>query len=65
LKATARDAGRFPGISRWYVLAHPETLAAGAELLSASERIVQVPVTPQGDRSLWLGEALPRPSVSV
>ena len=65
LQATARDAGRFPGISRWYVLAHPETLEAGAALLSASERIVPVPVTPRGNRPLWLGEILPRPAVSA
>ena len=59
LQATARDAKRFPGISRWYVLGDPETLADGAAQLSASERIVPVPVTPSGDRSIWLGEALP------
>ena len=59
LLATVRDAGRFPGISRWYVLGEPETLAEGAEKLSESERIVPVPVTPHGDRPLWLGEALP------
>jgi hypothetical protein len=59
LQATTRDAGRFPGISRWYVLAEPETLASGAAQLSASERIVPVPVTPSGDHPIWLGEALP------
>jgi hypothetical protein len=58
LQATIRDAGRFPGISRWYVLALPDTLAAGAAQLSASERIVPVPVTPDGHEPLWLGEAL-------
>lgn len=58
LQATIRDAGRFAGISRWYVLALPETLAAGAAQLSASERIVPVPVTPDGHQPLWLGEAL-------
>jgi len=59
LQATARDAGRFPGISRWYVLAEPETLNSGAAQLSASERIVPVPVTPTGDHPIWLGEVLP------
>jgi hypothetical protein len=59
LRVTTRDAGRFPGISRWYVLAQPETLAASAAQLSANERIVPVPVTPHGDRSLWLGQILP------
>lgn len=56
LKVMTRDAGRFPGIARWYVLAQPDTLAAGAEQLSASERIVPVPVAPGSDRPLWLGE---------
>ena len=58
LEVTIRDAGRFPGISRWYVLAPPETLAAGAAQLSASERIVPVPVAPDGHKPLWIGEAL-------
>ena len=66
LQVTTRDAGRFPGISRWYVLAEPQTLAAAGAQLSASERIVPVPVTlRRDDRSLWLGEALPRPAASA
>lgn len=58
VQITIRDAGRFPGISRWYVLARPETLAASAAQLSASELIVPVPVTPDGHQPLWLGEVL-------
>ncbi len=65
LRTTVRDAERFPGISRWYVLGHPETLAAGAALISASERIVPVPITPVGDRALWLGETLTGSVVSA
>jgi hypothetical protein len=65
LQDTTRDAGRFPGISRWYVLAEPQTLAAAGAQLSASERIVPVPVTLRRDRSVWLGEALPSPAVSA
>jgi Acetyltransferase (GNAT) domain len=65
VRDTARDARRFPGISRWYVLAEPQTLAGAAEQLSASERIVPVPVTLRDDdRSLWLGETLPGPAAS-
>ncbi len=60
LQATIRDAGRFPGISRWYVLAPPETLAAGGEQLSAGSRIVPVPVTAGGQQPRWLGETLAR-----
>ena len=62
---TTRDAGRFPGISRWYVLAEPQTLAAAGAQLSTSERILPVPVTLRRDRSVWLGEALPSPAVSA
>ena len=58
LQTTIRDAGRFPGISRWYVLALPETLAAGAAQLSPSELIVPVPVTTDGYQPLWLGDVL-------
>ena len=58
LHATVRDAGRFPGISRWYVLAEPETLAAASEQLAGNERVVLVPVTPEGSQPLWLGEVL-------
>jgi hypothetical protein len=62
---TARDEGRFAGISRWYVLGEPQTLAAADAHLSASERIVPIPVTLRGDdRPLWLGETLPGPAVS-
>jgi hypothetical protein len=66
VRDTTRDAGRFPGISRWYVLGEPQTLTDAADRLSASERIVPVPVTLRGDdRSVWLGETLPGPTVSA
>jgi hypothetical protein len=56
---TVSETGRFPGISRWYVLAEPQTLAAAGERLSANEGIVPVPVTLQADDpSLWLGAML-------
>lgn len=58
LRVTVRDAGRFPGVSQWYVLGEPDTLAAGAEQLATSDRIVPVPVAPGGDRPLWLGETI-------
>ena len=65
LQETTRNAGRFPGISRWYVLAEPQTLAAAGAQLSSSERIVPVPVTLRRGRSLWLGEALSSLAVSA
>jgi hypothetical protein len=66
LQETVRDAGRFPGIARWNVLAEPQTLVAAGAELSASRRIVPVPVTlPGDDRSLWLGEVLRSPVGSV
>jgi hypothetical protein len=60
---TVRDAGRFPGISRWYLLAEPRTLVAAEAQLSVKERIVPIPVTLRSDDPpLWLGEMLPSPS---
>jgi hypothetical protein len=61
-RATAEEAGRFPGITRWYVLAEPQTLAAAAAQMSANERLVPVPVTLRDDPPLWLGETLPGPT---
>lgn len=59
LKVTVREAGRYPGITRWYVLGEPETLAAAAEQLAENERVVPVPLSPSGAMPLWLGEVLP------
>ena len=59
VRDTVRDVGRFSGISRWYVLAEPQTLAAADARLSTNERIVPVPVVLRDDdRPLWLGETL-------
>jgi hypothetical protein len=58
LRVAVREADRFAGISKWYVLGLPETLAAGAAELSTSERIIPVPVVPSADQPLWLGEVL-------
>jgi hypothetical protein len=57
----ARSPGWFPGISRWYVLAEPQTLAAVEAQLLVDERIVPISVTLRhDDPPLWLGETLPR-----
>jgi hypothetical protein len=58
LRIAVREAGRFVGISKWYVVGLPETLAAGASELSNSERIIPVPVVPSADQPLWLGGVL-------
>ncbi len=63
LRATLRDAGRFPGITRWHVLGEPDTLAAAAGELSTTERIVPIPVATAVERPVWLGEMLPPPGV--
>jgi hypothetical protein len=55
LKALLREAGRFPGISRWYVLGDPETLRAAGQALEASDRIVPVEVEVRAAEPLWLG----------
>ncbi len=61
LQVAVGDLARYPGISRWYVLGDPETLAAGADALSSGEGIIPVPVTPQGNHPVWLSEVLPTP----
>jgi hypothetical protein len=61
LKVTVRDAGRFPGITRWHVVGEPDTLAAGADELASNPRIMPIPVTLGGQRPIWLGEVLPPP----
>ncbi len=63
LRVTTREAGRYPGITRWYVLGESDTIATSAEQLSAVDRIVPIPVAPTGDEPLWLGELLPRAGV--
>ncbi len=62
LQVTTREAGRFPGVTRWYVFGEAETLAAGDAELSERERIVQIPLDPSSSFPLWLGDLLPRPS---
>ena len=55
LKALIREAGRFPGISRWYVLADPETLRAAGQALDVGDRIVPIEVEVRAAEPLWLG----------
>jgi hypothetical protein len=55
LKSLIREAGRFPGISTWYVLGDPETLRAAGQALEASDRIVPVEVEVRAAEPLWLG----------
>jgi hypothetical protein len=61
---TIRDAGRYPGIARWFVLGEPETLAGGSEALAANPDIVPVPVELNAAGPLWLGEVLQSPPVA-
>ncbi len=58
MKSLIREAGRFPGISRWHVLAEPETLRAAGPSLEASERIVPVGVEVSAAEPLWLGRLI-------
>ena len=53
-----REAGRFSGLSRWYVLADPETLDAAGNALHADKRIVPVRVDRNSAGPLWLGQIL-------
>jgi len=65
LDATLREAGRYPGIARWFVLGAPATLAEGGEALAANPKIVRVPVERGADGPLWLGEVLRAPPAPV
>ena len=58
LKTVVREAGRYPGIQRWYVLGERSTLDAAAEQLVAVGTIRPVAVNPQGARRSWLGSIL-------
>lgn len=57
LATLLREAERFAGLSRWYVMAAPETLAAAAAAL-ARDRIVPIAVEAGGPQPLWLGDAI-------
>lgn len=65
LRVTARDAGRFPGLAQWNVLADPETLAAGAEQLAGNGLIAAVPVSTVHDEPVWLGEMIRQTALSA
>ncbi len=56
LKTLTREAGRFPGISRWHVLADRETLRSAGQALDANERIVPREVDVRVAEPLWLGQ---------
>lgn len=58
LRATVRDAGRFPGISRWFVFSQPETIAVGSTALEECADIEAVPVTTDERHPVWLGGVL-------
>ncbi len=56
-----REARRYPGIARWFVLGEPDVIAAANVELTATGQIVPVPVVPSGSTPRWLGDALPGP----
>lgn len=58
LHELTRDSGRFPGITKWHVLAENDTIAAGAEMLSTNPVLVPTAVDPSVNRPIWLGEVL-------
>ena len=59
----AREAERYVGIAKWYMLGAPETLEAAAEVLATNERIVPLALDPASPEPIWLGTFLKdRPS---
>jgi hypothetical protein len=64
METLIREAGRFPGISRWYVAADPETLRAAGQALDANDRIVPIGVEVCDAEPLWLGQLVKRVGAS-
>jgi hypothetical protein len=60
LRTMLADRGRFPGISRWYVLGNPDTIAEGRDAMATAGGIVPVPVPQDSAEPLWLAEVLRR-----
>jgi hypothetical protein len=60
-----REAGRYPGISRWYVLGEQKTLDEAAAQLAEVERVIPLPVTLPATGRLWLSEALSGAKLAV
>lgn len=58
LRTTLRDASRFPGIIRRYVLGTPETIGAALADFAANPAIVPIPVPHAAPEPLWLGKIL-------
>ena len=61
LKALAREAERYVGTSRWYMLGTPETLQAAAETLSTNDRVIPIALDPASTAPIWLGTVLEEP----
>ncbi|MDH3667716.1 MAG: GNAT family N-acetyltransferase [Paracoccaceae bacterium] len=57
-RAIVREAGRYPGISKWYVLGTQDTLTTAEETLQRNGRVVPIPVEVRADAPLWLGQIL-------
>ena len=58
LKAMAREAERYTGLERWYMLGEPETLEAATETLAQNDRVIALPLPPSAPGPLWLGDFL-------
>lgn len=60
LRVVEREARRYPGIMRWFILGEAETLTTAADTLIQNERVTLVPVPPSGADPIWLGSLLAR-----
>lgn len=58
LKAMAREAERYAGISKWYMLGEAETLQAAAQVLAANDRVIPLALDPAGSEPIWMGTFL-------
>ena len=60
LKAMAREAERYTGLTKWYMLGEAETLETAAEVLAANDRVIPLALEPAASEPIWLGTFLER-----
>lgn len=58
LRDALRETARYPGVTRWHLLATPETLAASRAELSQASGVVPIPVKTDARHPIWLGDVL-------
>lgn len=58
LKALSREAERYTGIAKWYMMGDSDTLDAAAEVLATNDRVVPIKLEVSSPDPIWLGAVL-------